>query len=77
MLKNRLESIIAIVGILFVGILSTLGILDQSVGKVIAIVIFAMSEVMTCFNMQKRNGPWKKEALLGSALIILILVLLF
>lgn len=77
MLKNRLESLFAIIGILFVGMLSMANILDQSVGKVIALVIFAMSEVMTCYHMRKRQEAWQKEACLACGLALLIVVLLF
>lgn len=77
MLKNRKESIMAIIGILFVGSLSMAGILDRTVGIVIALVIFGMSEIMTCYHMKQNEENWIKEALLGSAMIAILLYLLF
>lgn len=77
MLQNRKESLMAIVGILFVGALSMSGILDREVGIVMALVIFGMSEIMTCFHMKQNQENWIKEAVLGSAMVVVLLVLLF
>lgn len=76
MFQRRIESIIAIIGIAVIGLLSLMGILDANVGKVIALVIFAMSEVMTCLHMKKRNEDWKREAAYGTFMLLLVFVLL-
>lgn len=77
MLQNRKESLMAIAGILFVGALSMSGILDRQVGIVIALVIFGMSEVMTCYHMKVNKENWIKEAILGTVLTLVLVYLLF
>lgn len=77
MLQNRKESLIAILGILFVGSLSMAGILDRVIGIVLALLIFAISECFTCYRMKQNKENWKKEALLGTVMILILLYLLF
>lgn len=77
MLQNRKESIMAIVGILFIGLLSMNNLLDRQVGIVISLVIFGMSEVMTCYHMKVNKENWIKEAILGTVLTLVLVYLLF
>lgn len=77
MLQNRKESLLAIAFILIIGTFTTNGLLDRTLGIILAMLVFIISELFTCYKMKQRNDNWIKEAVLGTLLTLVLFYLLF
>jgi len=77
MLQNRKESLLAIAFILIIGTFTTNGLLDRTLGIILAMLVFIISELFTCYKMKQRNDNWIKEAVFGTLLTLVLFYLLF